>query len=187
MHLKSLTLALIVSVVGNSETVFSMEGEKADDDILYSIRKLYVIPKIPAIPQPKDEPLILKIEPINLPKITSRGGKTLKILSDPLEISITLANGQSYSCGSKGAEIDISSFVPEGNKHLGQFSVRIKDHTRSFASGARSFLHKNHSEQTMPRCKFTASRDATNSIIEIIYDENVRKFFASGLWALRIH
>ena len=181
MHLKSLTLALIVSVVGNSETVFSMEDEKANDDVLYSIRKLYTIPP------PKDEPLILKIEPIDLPKITSRGGKTLKILSDPLEISITLANGQSYSCGSKGAEIDISSFVPEGNKHLGQFSVHIKDHTRSFASGARSFLHKNHREQIIPRCKFTASRDATNPIIEIIYDENVRKFFASGLWALRIH
>ena len=176
MHLKSFILALTISTIGNQHTAFSMDDNSVDDDNLYRLKRLR------SALSSKGESLILKIEPIDLPKTTSRSGKTLKMLFDPSEITIILANGQSYSCGSKGEEIDISSFAPEGNKYWGQFSAQIHDRTRSSLPGAKSYIHSNGHKQKLPRCKFSISSDVTNPMVKITYDENARKFFASGLW-----
>lgn len=90
--------------------------------------------------QSTTEPLILKINPIDLPKITSRRGKTITLPGDPLEVKITLSNGKTYTCGSEAAEFDISGFEPEGLKKFSRFRVHIKDITRHLTPSAQSFI-----------------------------------------------
>ena len=134
-----------------------------------------------SITEPR-ESLTLKVNRTDLPKMVSKRGGTAIIPSDPLEITITLADGKPYECGSKGAEIDISDFTLQGNRHVGRFDIHIKDRTRHILPDAKALLYKNHGNQTLSRCKFDLSSKVDKPTVSIRYDRDSRKFFASGLW-----
>lgn len=128
------------------------------------------------------EPLTLKVNRTDLPKMVSKRGGTATMPGDPLEITITLADGKPYACGSRGAEIDISDFEPEGNRHLARFDIHIKDRTRHILPDAKALLYKNRGNQTLSRCKFVLSSKVDEPTVSIRYDGSARRFFADGLW-----
>jgi hypothetical protein len=130
---------------------------------------------------PPESPLTLKVAPVDLPKSISRSGRTIDVIGDPLKITIALADGKPYQCGSRGTKIDISGFEPMGNRSINGFNVHIQDVIRHLNREAQTLIHTNHRKQSM-RGKFTYSSSVTDPTVHVEYDKGARKFFAYGLW-----
>jgi len=210
MHLRFLTLALVTCVSSNFSPVLSMddaydavgelEARKAPGKLHY-LRKIKGKPETVQIEEGDSDstsasseedapvtgmPVTLKFTKIDLPELRSKKGKPVTLAEDPLQISITLADGRSYVFGSEEGEISIPSFAPKGNRSIGRFGVHIKDRTRHFIPGAHALLHRDHGNQSLVRCKFTLSSDVTDPTVFVEYNEGARKFFSYGLWPKRL-